>query len=32
MLHREDGGLLGICQESEFIDIHTLNPRITTTP
>ena len=29
MLHREGGGLLGICQESEFIDIHALDLRIT---
>lgn len=32
MLHREGGGLLGVRQESEFMDIHALNPRITTTP
>ena len=30
MLHREGGWLLGVCQESEFMDIHALNPRITT--
>ena len=29
MLHREGGGLLGICQESEFIDIHALDLGIT---
>ncbi|MGH9923965.1 MAG: hypothetical protein ACRD5B_01175 [Nitrososphaeraceae archaeon] len=30
MLHREGGLLLGVCQESEFMEIHALNPRITT--
>lgn len=29
MLHREGGELLGICQKSEFIDIHALDLRIT---
>jgi hypothetical protein len=30
MLHREGGLLSGVCQESEFMEIHALNPRITT--
>jgi len=30
MLHHEGGLLLGVCQESEFMENHALNPRITT--
>jgi hypothetical protein len=30
MLHREGGVLLRVCQETEFMEIHALNPRITT--
>ena len=29
MFHSEGGGLLGVCKESEFMDIHALDPRIT---
>ena len=29
MLHSEGGGLLGVCKENEFMDIHALDPRIT---
>ena len=29
MFHSEGGGLLGVCKENEFMDIHALDPRIT---